>query len=166
MMRAFTSWVNATPLSESFKATSWLVPAAQAVHILAVGIVLSAVVMLTMRASGRGGRGVGVTLINTRFLPWIWWSILVLFATGIVQMIAEPGRALPNPYFQAKMAFLAIVAAALLTYQRSVRRDPDTWDGRTVFPARVRAMFAFILVLTLAIIFCGRWIAYSDFPQL
>jgi hypothetical protein len=166
MIRDFTTWVNGTALSEAFKVTFWLVPVAQAIHILAVGVVLSAFVMLTMRATGAGARGVGVSLVNARFLPWVWWSIAILFVTGVIQMIAEPGRALPNPYFQAKMAFLAVIVAMLLGYRGSVARDPAGWDSRAVFPAPIRGMFAVIVVLTLAMIFCGRWIAYSDFPQL
>lgn len=162
-MESFTTWLNETSLSLAFKTTSWLVPATQAVHILAVGLVLSAFVMLTMRATGTTSRNVGISLLNARFLPWVWWSLLVLLVTGLIQMIAEPARALPNPYFQAKMIFLGVVIAMLLAFRRSVARDPALWDGRAVFPARVRALFLIILILTVAIIFCGRYIAYSDF---
>lgn len=165
MIHHFATWLNDTSLSSAFKTAGWLVPVSQSVHIIAIGIVLSAFVMLTMRTTGLSSRGVGISLLNRRFLPWVWVSIVVLAVTGVIQIIAEPGRAMPNPYFQAKMAFLVVVIALLWRFQSAVRRDPALWDSREIFPARIRGVFALLLLLTIAIIFCGRWIAYSDTPQ-
>lgn len=161
MLKGFIDWLDATQLSLLFKTTHWLVPASQSVHILAVAVVLSAFLMLTLRGHGVTAPGVGISLLNARFLPWVWISIVVLLVTGAMQIVAEPTRALPNPFFQAKMAFLLIVMAMVGWFQRSVARNPDGWDGRHLFPAPIRAMFAVVLLLTLAIIFCGRWIAYA-----
>ena len=161
VLKPFTDWVSATPLSLTFKTLGWLIPVSQSIHILAVAVVLSAFLMLTMRTAGVNARGVGISLVTARFLPWVWGAIVVLAVTGLLQMIAEPGRALPNPFFQAKIGFLAVIIVLLARFQRSMRRDPSTWDGLPVFPARVRATFGLILLLTVLIIFCGRWIAYS-----
>ena len=165
VLKSFTDWVDTTPLSLELKALGWLVPASQSLHILAVGVVLAAFLMLTMRTAGLTARGVGISLVTARFLPWVWAAIGVLALTGILQMIAEPGRALPNPFFQAKMVFLAIVVVLLARFQRSVRRDPAMWDGLSVFPRRVRAVFIVIVALTVLIVFCGRWIAYSTVAE-
>lgn len=165
MLKAFATWLNDTGLSLIFKTTSWLVPLSQSVHILAVAIVLSSFVLLAMRASGVTGRDVRMTQLQARFLPWVWVSIVVLLLTGILQIIAEPARALLNPFFQAKMALIVAVVFIVRSLQTRLNRALEDWDVAERLPISQRIGSAAIVVLTLIIIFCGRWIAYSDAPR-
>jgi hypothetical protein len=51
--------------------------------------------------------------VSSRFLPFVWWPLLILFATGAIMVIGEPARSLKNPAFQVKMMLL--VAALIVT---------------------------------------------------
>src|SRR4051812_32105211 len=104
MLTEFTEWLNGTKLSLAFKTTSWLIPVSQSVHILCVAVVMSAVLLTGLRLLGVSARHYPVSAFRGRFLPWVWGAYAVLLFTGALQIIAEPGRALPNPFFQVKMA--------------------------------------------------------------
>src|ERR1700761_7541567 len=121
MFEQFIRWLDGTSLSQLFKVTDWLVPFVQSVHILAIGVVFSSSVIVLLRVAAMSGRDVQVTALNRRLLPWIWWSLLVLLITGIILIIAEPGRALTNPFFFAKIGLIAVFVILARYYQVAVR---------------------------------------------
>ena len=45
-MSQFATWLSQTSLSLTFQVHEWIIPAVQSVHIIAIGIVLSAVLMV------------------------------------------------------------------------------------------------------------------------
>ena len=161
MLHTVITWLADTHLSLIFKTTHWLVPVSQSLHILAVAIVLSAFVMLTMHSWSVTACEVPATVLYARFVPWVWIALGVLATTGVVQIIAEPGRALPNVLFQAKMVFLGVVIALLLTVSRR-RTSMVVVDGVQAASSTRRITWSAILALAVAMIFCGRWIAYSS----
>jgi uncharacterized membrane protein SirB2 len=162
MYDQFIIWLDGTSLSQLFKATDWLVPAVQSIHILAIGVVFSSSVILLLRVAALSPRDVQVTALNQRLLPWIWWSLLVLLVSGILLIITEPGRALTNPFFFAKMILVAIFAALARYYQVTVRNAPLRWNDVSAPRPGVRPVSAIVLLILLAIVFCGRWIAYYN----
>ena len=97
-----------------------------------------------------------------RFLPWIWTGLVLLGLTGIVLIVGEPKRALPNPAFQLKMLMVAIAILGTLVFQASLRRKIILWSDNP----RPRAVSAMLVVgaflLWCAIAVAGRWIAYMN----
>lgn len=51
-MQAFAQWLSSTQISDSIQRAIWLIALLQAIHIVAIGIVLSSVVMLELRILG------------------------------------------------------------------------------------------------------------------
>src|SRR6478609_9517183 len=48
----FSDWLATTPLSMTFQTVAWIIPAVQSVHIIAIAIVMSSVVMVDLRLLG------------------------------------------------------------------------------------------------------------------
>jgi hypothetical protein len=96
----------------------------------------------------------------SRFLPLVWWPLLILFATGAVMIIGEPARSLKNPAFQLKM--LLLVTALIVTgLSQFFRRQDGTHGDLGSAPRLLRVAIAVVsMLLWSAIIFAGRWIAY------
>src|SRR5262249_38387694 len=69
--------------------------------------------------------------VLARFLPFIWWPLIVLLLTGIVMIVGEPPRSLKNPLFQIKMALLFAALVATVICQVTLRRHPDFGDLTT-----------------------------------
>jgi hydrogenase-4 membrane subunit HyfE len=153
----FCGWLEQTPLSQVIQATNWVVPAVQSVHILAIAVVASSALMIDLRLLRLAGADQPMGDILARFLPFLWWSLLALLATGTIMIIGEPARSLLNPAFQLKMTLL--IAALVVTglFQILARRNASFGD-------RPRAAAVAIAVVSIllwsAIVFAGRWIAY------
>jgi hypothetical protein len=156
----FCNWLSLTALSQSIQSTAWLIPALQTVHILAIAVVIACALMVDLRLMGVGAIDQTIAAVARRFLPFLWASLPVLLVTGAALIIAEPARALENPVFALKMACLLAASALTLACQIALAAKPVAWErsggGRMV--ARLVALTS--LMLWVAIIFAGRWIAY------
>jgi hypothetical protein len=159
-LSVFCVWLDQTWLSQTIQTISWIVPAVQSVHIVAIAVVASSALMIDLRLIGVFDADRPLKEVSSRFLPFIWWPLLVLLATGAIMIIGEPSRSLKNPAFQLKMVLL--IAALLVTalFQILQRRIPEFGDrtGRSKISAASIAVLS--MLLWSSIIFAGRWIAY------
>jgi hypothetical protein len=95
-------------------------------------------------------------------MPWIYFSLTLLLVSGSLLTLIEPHRQLLNPYFQIKMLLLLLfllVLAGGVRITAGVDRDPPR-DGTSYYSLRSAGFLAVSVLL--AIIWCGRWIAYSQ----
>src|SRR5579872_4204660 len=150
-------WIDQTAFSQSIQTAGWVVPTVQTIHILAIAVVASSALMIDLRLMGVFWANRPMQAVTARFLPLVWWPLLVLLATGLIMIIAEPARSLKNPAFQLKM--LLLIGALIVTglFQFLHRRDASFGDG----PRAAAVMLAIVsIALWSSIIFAGRWIAY------
>ncbi len=160
VMQRLSDAIAQTDSSIAIASAGWVIPTVQSIHIIAIAAVMSATAMLNLRLAGFIGQESSVRRLANRSLPWLWWSLPVLLATGLVMILGEPARELTNTYFWSKMAMVLLAIVLTIALQRLL----DDCPYREMAPAKRRATRALSLVslaLWLAIIFCGRWIAYS-----
>ncbi|MFY9787121.1 MAG: DUF6644 family protein [Pseudolabrys sp.] len=159
-LNSICAWIDQTTLSQAIQVTKWVVPTVQTVHILAIAAVASSALMIDLRLIGVFWADRPMRNVSSRFLPFVWWPLLILFVTGALMIIAEPARSLKNPAFQLKMTLLvaALIVTGLIQYFQ--RRDAGFGElGRGSHAVAV-AVAIVSLALWSAIIFAGRWIAY------
>ena len=157
---SFCNWLAATSVSQTIQTIDWIIPAVQTIHILAVAAVVTSALMIDLRLLGIRRNDQSVAGVAQRFLPFIWWPLPVLLATGAVLIVAEPARALENPVFLLKMSLLLVAAGVTLACQLPLRSNATFWE---LSPSRRRAaqLIAFASIpLWIAIVCAGRWIAY------
>ena len=153
-------WLEGTQLSAAIANRAWAVPTLQSIHILAVSIVMASVAVLNLRFAGFLSREQSLRSYNLRHLPWIWGALIVILLTGFLQVMAEPSRELLNWIFLTKMAL--VVAAVTVT--AAIRRMLEDCRFRDMPAARrytMRVMAVLAMGIWVAIIVCGRWIAYA-----
>ena len=170
---AFTEWLRTTPLPEwslgisNTKASLWIgshfwaIPIMQVIHILSIATAFGSALMINSKILGvvGGGRTVAQTL--ARFAPWIWWALLLLVLSGIGMIVGEPVRELVNPIFWIKMGLVILVSLVSLAFHGAIQRTAATWEVSADGHALVRTAAAVLILVWIAIIFCGRWIAYA-----
>jgi len=153
-------WIDQTALSQSIQIAGWVVPTVQTIHILAIAVVASSALMIDLRLIGVFWANRPLEAVKARFLPLVWWPLLVLLATGAIMIIAEPARSLKNPAFQLKMALLIAALVVTWLFQFIQRRNAAFGDLRSG-PRAIAATLAIVsMLLWSSIIFAGRWIAY------
>src|SRR6478736_4147479 len=152
-LNSICAWIDQTTLSQAIQVTNWVVPTVQTVHILAIAAVASSALMIDLRLIGVFWADRPMRNVSSRFLPFIWWPLLILFATGAIMIIGEPARTLKNPAFQLQMTLLvaALIVTGLIQYFQ--RRDAEFGDlGRGSHAVAV-AVAVVSLALWSAIIF-------------
>jgi hypothetical protein len=111
-VQAFCEWLAATALSTEIQSVGWIVPALQTIHILSIAIVMSAAAMVDLHVLGILSQSLPLAAVARRFLPWIWWTLIVLLLSGSALIIGEPGRshvdsgrcAGPDAFLSARIA--------------------------------------------------------------
>jgi hypothetical protein len=159
-LQNFCNWLAATSLSQAIQTIEWIIPATQTVHIVAVAAVVTSALMIDLRLFGIRWQNETVAAVSQRFVPFIWWSLPVLLATGVVLIIAEPSRALQNPVFFLKMVLLIAAVCITLACEVPMRKNAAFWEASQRRRRGAQMIAAISLPFWVGIVFAGRWIAY------
>jgi hypothetical protein len=165
-LHSFAQWLAGTTLSVLLAQTSWIVPTAQTIHIVAIALLFSAVLMVALQVIGAIAPRQPLGATVARFRASFWGALIVLAATGAVLIVTEPPRELTAVSFWLKMAALAVGIAIALMFLRSVDRDPASWEAAGEAGSREAATRRVLGIVSLAVwcavIFLGRFIAYDE----
>jgi hypothetical protein len=158
-MESFGNWLYGTGFSTALRETSWVVPGLQSVHILALAVLVGSALVADLRLAGVLASDTPPATVLRAYFPRIAKALAVLLVTGLLLVVMEPGRTLGNTLFWTKM--LLILAAIALTWL--VKRPLLARAGDAAVPIPPTAKLAgwLSLLIWVAVIFCGRWIAYT-----
>jgi hypothetical protein len=137
------NWVTGVP---------WVYPALEGVHIVGIGLLLGSLVVFELRVWGLA-RAVELPALARLALPISVGGFVLALASGAIMFLSQVDEMLGNTAFVLKMG---LVAAAGLNAIGFHLRGGLAADDRFA-----RAQTALSLGLWIAVIFCGRWIAYK-----
>ena len=160
MIQEFCDWLSRTNVSVAFQSATWFVPTVQTVHIICIAILLTSVYVVSFRLIGLTRAGQPLAVLIAKSTPWVWTSLCVLLATGILLTITEPSRELLNWVFRVKMLMVIALAAILLVVQIGMRRHPAYWSESPARRLTARAIGIAAVIIGAGIVTAGRWIAY------
>lgn len=137
--------LEGSALAAALRASTWLYPTIEALHILGVALVVGSALALDLRLLGLGGSLDAEPL--ARFLGRV---ALVAFVglslpSGALLFITQATSLAANPVFWTKVALLAAAGANAWLFRRGVRRSAAVVS----------------LVAWTGILFCGRFLAYT-----
>ncbi|MBN8830922.1 MAG: hypothetical protein J0G94_09905 [Sphingomonadales bacterium] len=158
LIDGLVSWLEGTGLHQTMQTVEWAVPAVQTIHILAIAAVFASSLALSLRVFHLAGSDWSAAQWGARLNGWVVWGLVVLLLSGALMICGEPGRSLNNALFQTKMILLVVALALFFALARGVRALV-----RPEQPAlgSVRLLAGLLILVWLAIIVCGRWIAYT-----
>jgi hypothetical protein len=160
-LESLAQGLQATRFSEALQATSWAVPALQAIHILMIGVVFVSILAVALRVLGRVRAEEPLARVWRRFAPFMWTGVAVMAVTGLLLTVAEPVRQVMTVSFRIKMLLVVVGVVSAAAFGRSVAGAAAAGAERALL-SRVRLASMATVVLWLAIIFLGRAIAYDD----
>jgi len=156
-MYEFAQWLARTQASQTIQTRPWIIPTIQSIHIVAIGIVITSVLMVDLRIFGWAGRDQTLTQTTQRFASWLWGALCVLFVTGLLMVVGEPVRELMSLSFWLKMSLLTIGATLAVAFQIRLQRDERSL-GESV---KTKGLAILTLLVWCGIIILGRLIAYD-----
>ena len=130
----------------------WAYPALEVVHIVGIAVLLGNLILFELRWWGLVGRALPLEALAPVALGMALGGFVLAAGSGLLMFASQPAELLANRAFVAKMGLLMLVGCnAALFHARGglVRRD-----------ALAQAQTALSLGAWLAVLGCGRWIAY------
>jgi hypothetical protein len=153
----WAAWVAATPPALAMRANAWLYPAVEILHIAGFAVLVGAVAMFDLRVLGLG-RDLPVRALARHLLPWSAGSMLLVVPTGLLLFVAEAPDLAVNPVFLLKLGLIGVAGLNALAFHAGPYRAAEGWQGRAPPRACLHALLS--LLLWLAVIACGRLLAY------
>ena len=130
---------------------AWAYPALESVHVFGVALLVGNLLALELRVWGRAPELPVVPLARLS-LSIAVAGFLCAAASGLLMFASQPADLLANRAFTIKMGLVACAGInAALFHAR---------DGLRKLDALARTQTALSLGLWIAVMICGRWIAY------
>ncbi len=135
----------------ALKANAFAYPILEVVHLVAIAIVFGTLWIVDLRLLGLM-RPLDPQVLARNVLPWTLLGFVLALFAGLTMFVMRISDLITNPMFIAKICliFAAGTNAALL----HARGPLDPASSATRFQAFVSKL------IWMAVIFCGRWIAY------
>ena len=158
-LQQFSANLYTSPISTGIRETVWIIPTIQSIHIVAIAVVVGSALVTDLRLAGVLASDETPQTVVRRYLPWMWAALALLLATGATLAVGEPNRVLENPVFWTKMGLVVFAFTLTLLFRypilhREFRLEHARWA------ALAKPMAWASLLVWIAVIFCGRWIAY------
>jgi len=156
----FSTALYASAISTGIRETTGVIPVTQSLHIVAISVVVGSALVTDLRLAGVLATDETPQTVVRRYLPWMWAALLALLATGAILTVAEPNRVLANPLFWTKMALVVLAFILTLLFRYPILHQQVPLEhARWATVAKPMAWAS--LLIWIAVIFCGRWIAYA-----
>jgi hypothetical protein len=152
------AWLERTAIASALREGAWLYPAVETAHILAVATLFGSVLLLDLRILG-ASRPVPLAALARHALRPVYAALPVIVATGSLMFVADASSLSANPAFRTKMALVPLALVNGLAFERRWLR-PLRDDPRATLPAAAKIAAAASLALWIAVLVCGRLIAY------
>ena len=154
-----TNPIEGLAIARAMRESLWLYPSVEIVHIWGFVLLVGSVVMFDLRVLGLS-KSVPVRALARHLLPWSVAALLLILPSGLLMFSAHAGDFLNNRAFQVKMALLLAAGLNAAIFHTGPYRSVASWDVDAVAPLGARVSVALSIVLWIAVIACGRLLAY------
>jgi hypothetical protein len=145
--------IEASALGQTIRESTWLFPAIESTHLLALALLGGAILIMSLSILGWGLK-TPVTEIYKSAHRYLNGAVLVLIITGILLGISEPVKLYGRQAFWVKMISLAM--ALIVTY---FAFNPLIRRGAA--GAAMRSVTVLTIAAWLMVAMAGRWIGFS-----
>ena len=144
--------LQASPPAALLRTSFYLYPVVNALHILAIGALVTSAALMDLRVLGLG-RSIPIIIVLGYLRPIAIGALVAAVLTGFALFSVRPVDYIVIPVFQVKLALLAIATINALAFEILDR-------GRNGQGAGLKAMVILSLVLWPTVLLCGRFIGF------
>ena len=145
------------PLAAWMRGVTWAYPVVETVHIVALACLVGSIAVVDLRVLGCS-KALPAAALMRHVLPFSIAAFCLVAASGLLLFIAHANDLIGNRVFLLKMGLIAAAGTNAALFHTGAWPRPETWGEHAPLPARVIA--AVSLAIWVAVITCGRWIAY------
>lgn len=131
--------------------STWAYPALEVAHLCGIALLLGNLVLLEMRVFGRGA-GLDVRALASLSLGIAAAGFLLAAVSGLLMFASQAAELLTNRTFTLKMVLLMLAGCNAAWFHGR--------DSLGRLDALARLQMVASSLIWLAVVVCGRWIAY------
>jgi hypothetical protein len=155
--------LEASGLGRAMRELLWLYPSVEIVHITGIALLFGSIAVLDVRLLGLG-KAIPVRTLARHVLPWTAASFLLIIPSGLLMFTAHASDFISSPVFVVKMGLILLGGLNAALFHTITLRTVDVWDSPQMRdlppPPSARFAGAASLLLWIAVIACGRLLAY------
>jgi hypothetical protein len=145
--------IEASALGQTIRESTWLFPAIEATHLLALALLGGSVLIISLAVLGVGLKTAPAEIYKSA-RRYMNGAVIALLITGLLLGVSEPVKLYGRQAFWVKMISLAIaIGLTYLAFNPLVKRGSTGLSIRTVT--------AFTMAAWLMVAMAGRWIGFS-----
>jgi hypothetical protein len=153
----FFHWCEQSGIGNAIRQSSWLFPVIEAIHLLGLGVIGGAVLVVDLRLLGLGLRRQSTLQLARDAQPWLIGSLLLMMTTGGLLFLSESIKLYYHEAFWFKMASLILAIVFTFTIQRKVILASET----RLEPVWSKVVALVSILLWSGVGIGGRWIGFS-----
>ena len=151
------TWLEESWIGEGIRASRWLFPVIESVHLLALAVIGGSVLAVNLSLLGLGlGRRSAAQVWHDTW-PWFAGSLATMLTTGFLLFASEAVKLYYHEAFWVKMSAFLVS----LVFTATVQRPMALADPQLVTLWRSRAVGLVSLLLWFMVGASGRWIGFS-----
>ena len=155
--------LEASGLGRAMREWLWLYPSVEIVHIVGIGLLFGSIAVLDIRLLGVS-KSISVRRLSRHVLPWTAASFLLIIPSGLLMFTAHATDFISSPVFVVKMCLIMLAGVNAALFHAIAMRTANVWDTEEMRdlrpPPSVRLAGAASLLIWIAVISCGRLLAY------
>ena len=153
----FFQWCEASGIGETIRKSSWLFPVIEAIHLLGLGVIGGAVLVVDLRLLGLGLKRQSTAQLTRDAQPWLVGSLVLMIITGGLLFLSEAIKCYYHDAFWFKMSCLFLAIFFTFTIQRKVIMTDES---------RLRPLWSKVVAVVSVLLWAGvgiggRWIGFS-----
>jgi len=153
----FFQWCEASGIGETIRKSSWLFPVIEAIHLLGLGVIGGAVLVVDLRLLGLGLRRQSAAQLTRDAQPWLLGSLVLMIVAGGLLFLSEAIKCYYHDAFWFKMSCLFLAIVFTFTIQRKVIMTDES---------RLRPLWSKVVAVVSVLLWAGvgiggRWIGFS-----
>ena len=137
-------------------------PVIESTHLVALALLVGSITAFDARLLGLAMRQVPVSQLGRRLLPWTWTGFGMSLTTGSLLFISSAEGYCFNPAFRIKLLLILLAGVNMAVFHLTVYRSVSGWGEGSSTPLRAKLAGSFSVLLWLAVVMAGRWIAFTE----
>ncbi|MDB4974205.1 MAG: hypothetical protein JWN48_2546 [Myxococcaceae bacterium] len=154
-------WLYDSPLAEAMRESAVLFPWVEAIHVLALSLVVGSIAVFDLRLLGVASKKRSVRDVIADVMPVTWVAFVVAAVTGVLLFSSNALAYAHNGPFQWKVLLLVLLGVNAAVFHSFVGRHIEHWqhDEQTPWQARLAGFTSVSLWIGVTVF--GRWIGFT-----
>lgn len=158
-MLEYLQWLENSTWATAIRQSLWMYPALEIIHILGIVLLVGAAMLFDFFLLGFS-KNLPFAGMERYLLPWSQRALILIIPSGILLFITNAEALGFDPTFWLKMLLLVVAALNALLFHKLGIKDQIDPEIPQKLPLRYKVQALVSIVVWIAVISCGRLLAY------